>query len=197
MKNGVAPPRTPGLRHRFGFFRAHASEMFAKGDILFRKRIRPAQGSQGNIVRRPLSDARHRHEALDGRLRTGSGLELDGSRIESARQRDNALGPRADDSELGDLGDGGPGDVLGQGCQPAQFRKRRCDGLAEGFGKTAADGGGGFDGDLLAQDCPNGHFKPIKGSRDPEARVRPDAGPQQWVLSQMARDEIGSGREIE
>ncbi len=61
----------------------------------------------------------------------------------------------------------------------------------------AGQRGGGRDGDLLAQDGPDGELEPFPGARYAQARTRRHQRLQGLVLAELGADGQGIGRKIE
>ena len=71
------------------------------------------------------------------------------------------------------------------------------DGIAVGLGQATVVGGGGPEGDLLADDHPDGELVGVDGARESLARSVVHHGGQGRIFAEVGGDGLGVGVEVQ
>ena len=155
--------------------------------------------AHGNVVRRPWTDARKRHQTLDGVLRLvmGRGVQVDRTIDLAPGQGNQAAGTSLHEAVTSDGVDTGGRDPLGSRRQPAQRIERRRNRFAEGLHETAGHRLRGLDADLLPDDRSQAQLEPVERPWHSHATVRRHRGTDVSIPGQMPGDDVWSGIEIE
>src|SRR5687767_6622340 len=110
LDHRIRPPRPPGLGLRAQCLRVHPRAVVRDGTLQHQvvggERVRMTECTQGNVMRRPRTDARQLHPACDEVVEHAFGFEIDAAVEQRARHGAYGVRARTGEADAAEVGFG-------------------------------------------------------------------------------------------